>query len=150
MDNKPNFRQGKVTPGIFEAIKILFSNGSSANEISKFMKMSTDTVYFIRDAETYDDYKAIMYEKSQKYRNKVKAIKAKEAKEVAEKVGAVPAVQLAQPQVVEHRQTVQITATHYMMEEMKKTNELLTIISRKLAAIVSDLYGVKDNAQQDN
>ena len=45
----------------------------------------------------------------------------------------------AQPQVVEHRQTVTIQATHYMMQEMKKTNELLELISRKLAFIVDQL-----------
>ena len=45
----------------------------------------------------------------------------------------------AQPQVVEHRQTVTIQATHYMMQEMKRTNELLELISRKMAYIVDQL-----------
>ena len=44
-----------------------------------------------------------------------------------------------QPQVVEHRQTVTIQATHYMMQEMKRTNELLELISRKMAYIVDQL-----------
>ena len=44
-----------------------------------------------------------------------------------------------QPQVVEHRQTVTIQATHYMMQEMKRTNELLELISRKMAFIVDQL-----------
>ena len=39
-----------------------------------------------------------------------------------------------QPQVVEHRRTVTIQATHYMMQEMKRTNELLELISRKILA----------------
>ncbi len=47
--------------------------------------------------------------------------------------------QPTQPQVVEHRQTVTIQATHYMMQEMKKTNELLELISRKLTFIVDQL-----------
>ena len=47
--------------------------------------------------------------------------------------------QLPQPQVVEHRQSVTIQATHYMMQEMKKTNELLELISRKLTFIVDQL-----------
>ena len=47
--------------------------------------------------------------------------------------------QPAQPQVVEHRQTVTIQATHYMMQEMKRTNELLELISRKLTFFVDQL-----------
>ena len=47
--------------------------------------------------------------------------------------------QPTQPQVVEHRQSVTIQATHYMMQEMKKTNELLELISRKLTFIVDQL-----------
>ena len=46
-------------------------------------------------------------------------------------------------QVVEHHQTVTIQATHYMMEEMKKTNELLTLLNAKLAFIVEELAGCK-------
>lgn len=51
----------------------------------------------------------------------------------------LPPSQLPQPQVIEHRQTVTVQATHYMMQEMKKTNELLDLISRKLAFIVDSL-----------
>ena len=40
---------------------------------------------------------------------------------------------------MEHRQSVTIQATHYMMQEMKKTNELLELISRKLTFIVDQL-----------
>lgn len=35
--------------------------------------------------------------------------------------------------------TVKIEATHYMMTELQKTNELLTAISAKLAYIVDEL-----------
>lgn len=51
-----------------------------------------------------------------------------------------PQPQSPQPtQVIEHRQTVTVQATHYMMQEMKKTNELLDLISRKLTFIVDSL-----------
>lgn len=52
----------------------------------------------------------------------------------------LPLPQPPQPtQVIEHRQTVTVQATHYMMQEMKKTNELLDLISRKLTFIVDSL-----------
>ena len=52
----------------------------------------------------------------------------------------LPLPQPPQPtQVIEHRQTVTVQATHYMMQEMKRTNELLELISRKMAFIVESL-----------
>ena len=51
-----------------------------------------------------------------------------------------PLPQQSQPtKVIEHRQTVTVQATHYMMQEMKRTNELLELISRKMAFIVESL-----------
>lgn len=46
-------------------------------------------------------------------------------------------------QVVRHEQTVTIVANHYMAEEMQKQTKLLETISKKLAAIIDDLTGVK-------
>ena len=40
---------------------------------------------------------------------------------------------------VVHEQSVTIQATHYMMEELRRTNELLTLISNKLAFVVDQL-----------
>ena len=42
-------------------------------------------------------------------------------------------------EIVEHRQTIVVQASHYMLEEQKKTNELLTLISNKLSFIVDEL-----------
>ena len=48
-----------------------------------------------------------------------------------------------QVQVVEHKQTITMVANHYMMEQLQKQTELLTLIGNKLAVIIDDLYGTK-------
>ena len=86
-------------------------------------------------SETYEDYKALMYEKSSSWRTK-RAIGAKKAEEAKqEKPEETPV------QIVEHRQTVTVQATWQMTQEMQKTNKLLEQISNKLAFIVEELTG---------
>ena len=138
-----NYKQGKVTQGVFDAVKICLQSGNSVAETAKFMKMAWDTVQLIRDAETLEEYKAVAYERSKKFKQNA-AIKAKqkskqevEQEERQEVKPEEPAKQYVNPTVVK------LEATHYMMQELQKTNELLTGISAKLAAIVNDLYGVK-------
>ena len=129
--NKP-----KVTQGVFDAVKILFQSNGNAAEIARFMKLSNDVVYMIRDAETLEEYRALMYAKCEKRKKnkQVAAIKAKESETKAE------------PQKVVETKTVQVQASHYMCEEQRKTNELLTLINQKLAFIVFELTGVKQDA----
>ena len=57
------FRPNKITQGVFDAVKICLNGGGSVTETAKFMKLSVDVVYMIRDAETLDEYRAIMYAK---------------------------------------------------------------------------------------
>lgn len=127
----------KITKGIFDAAKLLIENGANNTEISKYLKVSADVVAMIRKSETYEEYQHFMYEYSQKLKNR--AIKSKETETKTDKPDEV---------IKEIRQTVTIQATHYMEEQLRKTNELLTGISAKLAAIIDDLYGVggKPNA----
>ena len=136
-----NYRQGKMTQGIFDAIKLLIENGGTNPEIAKFMKMSTSTISIIRNSETFEEYKANCYV-STKARNAKKAIIAKEQAKQEE-----PPVQ-----IVEHRQTVTVQATWQMTQEMQKTNELLKQISNKLSYFVDELCGTKGgkNAEQDH
>lgn len=140
----------KVTKGVFEAAKLLLENGATNGEIAKYLKISTDVVTFIRKAETYEEYQTIMYEYSLKQRQReaarVAAIKAKETpKEEPPQI-----VPQTTPQIVEHRQTVTVQATWQMTQEMQKTNELLRLISNKLAYIVDELCGVKTDAKPDH
>ena len=152
-----SYKTSKVTESVFNAIRTLLKGGANLEECSEYMKVSTSTVSLIKKSETYEEYKSNCYLTSAAYRKRMAAMKAKEeqekkklieenkkkAEKIAKEVGAVPASEMVkqnQPvQVVEHRQTIQITATHYMMEELKKANELLTLISNKLAFVVDEL-----------
>ena len=132
-----NYKQGKVTQGIFDAVKICLSSGNTVAETARFMKLSSDVVSIIRDSETLEEYKAQMYAKYAK-RKQAAAINAKTKDEP--KPEPEPVKQVANPTVIK------VEATHYMMQELQKTNELLTAISAKLAFIVEELTGVKPNA----
>lgn len=122
-----------ITEKMYKAVKILLNGGASVKEAADYMNLSTSSVYSIRNTENYEEFlhisMAIQAERSAKAAAAINAKQKTEQKTESE------------PQVVEHRQTVQITATHYMMEEMKKTNEYLKTISAKLAFIVDELCG---------
>ena len=123
----------KVTPQIFDTVKTLLNGGVPVIQICDMLKLSNGVVYWIKGSDDLQAYKRKVLE--QKARSNEKK-QWKEAKK--DELPPEPA-----PQVVEHRQTVTIQATNYMMEEMRKTTELLTVISNKLAYIVEDLYGSK-------
>jgi hypothetical protein len=130
-------RMAKVTETMFNAVKLMLRGGATLKECSEYMGISTGTVQVIKVSETFEEYKNNMFLRSRKSKGKWPEKKPEE-KEKA------PAPE--QPaQVVEHRQTVTIQATHFMMEELRKTNELLTLISNKLAFVVDELTGVKTN-----
>lgn len=156
MANKP-----KVTESKWRAIKILLDSGATYEEIKEMMGVSNTIISFTKKSETYEEFRHKVYVTSGSYRKKIAAQekarkeaeeKAKQEKqkkiaEVAKAVGAITAseIKVDEPKPVqESRQTIVVQASHYMLEEQKKTNELLTCISNKLAAIVSDLYGVKE------
>ena len=144
--------QKKVTKGVFDAVKILIAGGAKVGEVCKYMKISDTTFYIIRDSETYEEYQQYVADKIAK-QNAARAArrdaeKKQAAQEAAEKVGAVKAADLiekqpetpvVQPQIIEHRQSVTLMANHYLMEEVKKQTELLTVISNKLLYIVEQL-----------
>ena len=122
----------KVTQQIFDTVKTLLNSGVSVSNICDMLKISNGVVYTIKLCDDLQGYKQYIKDVNKRsYEKKKKETKKEE-----------PAPEPVQ-QVIEHRQTVTVQATHYMMEEMKKTNELLTVISRKLAYIVDDLYGSK-------
>ena len=114
----------KMNEKLFRAVKIMIAGGGTVPEIADYFSVSEVTVKRVKQSENLNEYWAIIATNN----NKKKPAPAKDPK--AEEP-AVP--------VVEHRQTVTIQATHYMMQEMQKTNELLNLISRKLAFIVDAL-----------
>jgi hypothetical protein len=127
----------KLTEGQYKAIKTLLRGGATQKEASEYMQVSSSTAFLVAKAETYEEYQHMNAERQLEQHKRVAAIKAKEAeKTVAQATPAQPA-----SQVVEYRQNVTIQATHYMMQELQKMNETLSLISRKLAFIVDDLCG---------
>ena len=139
----------KVTKGVFEAIKTLTKGGASIDECVEYMGVSHATVSRIRAAENYEDFQqsrrlaAIAVKRERELKEQQEQQK-KEREKPAEKPVEQPAhiahiSQPVQPQVIEHRQTVTVQATHFMMEEMRQQNELLKAISNKLAYIVEQL-----------
>ena len=135
----------KMTESKFKAVKILLNGGATYKEASEYMQVAESTVYRIKCAESWEDFlngnaaRVLAAKEAKKKANKETAAK------VAAKVGAVPASQLPQPEAkqetvkVVHEQSVTIQATHYMIEELRRTNELLTLISNKLAFVVDQL-----------
>lgn len=131
----------KLTESKFKAIKILLNGGATYKEAAQYMQVGEATIYRVKSAETWEEYLQQTAARAAARALAVKEAKEKGGKPVAhpEKVDAP-----AQAQVVEHRQTVQITATHYMTEELREIKDILKIISNKMAVIVTDLYGTKE------
>ena len=67
----------KVTKSMFLAVKTLLKGGASPKEAAEYMKLSTVTVYRIKETENYDEYEQAKAERQAK-RRAVAAMKAKE------------------------------------------------------------------------
>ena len=135
-------RKAKVTESRFKAVKILLASGAKHNECAESMGLSACTIGMINRSETFEEYRNNMYATSGSVRRKKKEAEAVKAVEDVSKPDVKEDLQRYETpsaQVVEYRQNVTIQATHYMMEEMRKANELLTTISAKLAFIVDEL-----------
>lgn len=126
----------KVTPSVFNCIKTLLAGGASHKECADYMKLSTITVGRINRAETYEDYKQSVI-MAKLHSGKPVSVPVPEPTTEPEKEQKPE--KMPEPETVERKQTIVIQATHYMMEEQKKTNELLTLISNKLSFIVEQL-----------
>ena len=135
----------KITKSMFKAIKLLINSGSPKKEVMEDMGISSATFSHIKNAETYEEYKNIVYMTSGSYRKKMAQQKAEEkAKEETKPVAP------SEPQVVEHRQTVIVQATHYMESELKKQTELLALINNKLTLIAEDLGCFKEEKPHES
>ena len=142
-----NYIKSKVTERIFDAAKVLLESGSTIKETAKYLKLSEDVIRMIYNSETFMDYKATMYERSSSARKRraaaaIEAKKAAEAKQASE-TKPEEKKEYVQPaaQVVEHRQSVTIQATHFMETKLDVLIEQMKLINAKLGAIIDDLYG---------
>lgn len=132
----------KLTESKFKAVKILLKGGASIKEAAEYMQLSTNTVYLINNADDFEEYQTIRAERDSRRKMAIKAKEKKQAEETKADETKPEEPKPEEPKPM-NPTVIRVEATHYMMEEMKKTNELLTAISAKLAAIVTDLYGVK-------
>lgn len=129
-------KHNPMTESKYKAIKMLLNGGAMYKEAAEYMGVSEVTVYRVKASENFTEYVNMMEEKT------LAARKERQAKRNAQEQEQQTKTEEKTPEVVkEVRQTVTIQATHYMMQEMQKTNELLTLISNKLAFIVDELCG---------
>ena len=120
----------KVNEKIFNAVKAMTASGTSIEDIAEVAQIAPATVSRIRKALDLEDYLDTLARQSTKNYERAKAQRADNApKEEPQEI------------VKEVRHSVTVQASHYMEEQQRKTNELLTAISAKLAFIVEELCG---------
>ena len=119
-----------MTESKYNAIKMIVNGGAKSAEAARYLQVSEATVYRVKASETFEEYKNMMAAQTlalkQARHNKQAQPETKPQDKPAEVVKEV-------------RQSVTIQATHYMEEQQRRTNELLTQISAKLAFIVDEL-----------
>lgn len=118
----------RLTEEKFDMVKTLLKGGAKAAKVSEYVGLSTHTIYIIGKSDSFQDYQKKVADRIEK-----KAQRASGTDTETE----IPAE--GEPKVIEHRQTITVQATHYMMVELQKTNELLAGISAKLAFLVEQL-----------
>jgi hypothetical protein len=121
-----------MTESKYNAIKMIVNGGAKNSEAARYLQVSEATVCRVKASETFEEYKNMMaaqtlaMKQARHNKNKQAQPETKPQDKPAEVVKEV-------------RQTVTIQATHYMEEQQRRTNELLTQISAKLAFIVDEL-----------
>lgn len=120
----------KITENIFRAVKIILNDGRGTAEAAEIMGISRNSVLRIAKADNYVEYVNNTY---------IDGLKQKpEGKPETEKTPETGG------------KTIVVQASHYMLEEQKRTNELLSSISKKLAFIVEELGCVKPEGTGEN
>lgn len=130
----------RITESKFKAVKTLLKGGASVREIMEYLQVSEPVVYGIKKVDTFEEYVNARTAKALEQKQ-VAAIKAKEKEKekAATEAKPEPKPEPATEAKLKLPQTVIFQPTHYMMQEMQKTNELLALISNKLSYIVDQL-----------
>ena len=129
-----------MTEKLFWAIKTMLNGGATITETAEFFKLGVSSVGRVKASENMQEYHAIiaaMYAKKKAAKEKLKPLPVEEEKPTTPE--PVKADVVTQTPVKPSTQTVIMRPTHELMTEMRKTNELLTLISNKLAYIVDQL-----------
>ena len=130
----------KMTESKYTAIKILLKGGATVKEAAQYLQVSTAVVYGVKNTENFAEYCQIGAEREAR-KKQAAAIrikeqeKAKEAAKEQEKANEAAKEPERQPGTT-------MTSTYQlnrMYEALKAQNELLKLISEKLAFIVEQL-----------
>ena len=105
----------------YNAIRILLESGEEVDAIVEAFGCKKETVLLVKRCETYERYKQEC---------NVLKFQAKAKKQQNRTNTGNTGLNVGQ---------IKIEATHYMMEELRKNNELLTLISNKMTAIMEEL-----------
>ena len=131
----------KIDQKRFDAVKIMIDSGAVSSEIEKYMGISAWSVTAIKKAATYDEYKNMLAAIALERKKKKESKKAEDSKHVS--------IQEHHPNDHEPKKeptSINVMKENYQLsrlyDEQRKTNELLTSISSKLAFIVEELAGV--------
>lgn len=127
-------KRTRITENIYTAVKLILRGGAKYAEAADAMGISLNSVQRINKSDSYEDYVNFAYMNgSARYRDQEK----KEKEERQEK-----------PQ--EKQEAKFVTVPWQVTQEMRKTNELLESISRKLAFIVDELTTTPCKEGKDN
>lgn len=120
----------KMTESKYTALKILLNGGATVKEAAQYMQVSTAVVYGVKNTENFAEYCQIGAEReARKKQAAVIRIKEQEkAKEAAKEPERQPGTAMTS--------TYQLNR---MYEALKLQNDLLKLISEKLAFIVEQL-----------
>ena len=141
----------KVTNTLYDCVKLMLNGKGSVEEIAEYLSISKATVYRISKAQTFQEYKdnmsANLYMRQKAMKAKAEAeAKAKAEAETEVKTPAVAAQAVQQPAqllLTDMQMKGGVLSANYQMnrmyDAMTKQNELLTLISNKLAFIVDEL-----------
>ena len=120
----------KMTESKYTAIKILLNGGATVKEAAEYMQVSTAVVYGVKNTADFAEYCQNSAERDAR-RKQNAAIRIKE-QEKAKEAAKEP----------ERQPGTAMTSTYQMnrvYEALKAQNELLKLISEKLAFIVEQL-----------
>lgn len=149
-------RAKNIDKKMFDCIKILLNGKASYTEIQEFTNVGRTTISRIAHCENWEDYqqqmaamrvawhankynanKAAKKAAEQAAAEKEREEKEKAAKAVADAVKAVPAASL-----IPQPKADPVYGANRICELLTHQNELLKVISNKLAFIVDELTGV--------
>lgn len=123
-----------VDENFFNMAKAILKGGATGVECARYMGCSAGIVSKIKNCGSFAEYEEWNDKRAEAARKNPAEQQEAESKPQAES------------QAVEQKQTIMVQVNNYMLQEQKRTNELLTLISNKLAFIVDELTGVKTGA----